>query len=171
MNKQKKIRKISNKQEKVATQDLGMKMMPASGATMFGGGDGRLAGKLRLECKFTDSDTYILHLSDLLKLRTQAIKGGLEYPIFQLEFKKDNKAKYAIVPKAGASETIFNFFEVPNITTYNKSIKIYSGDLYRMMSKSSPIMYITFDRIPILGKLEFAVYEWNDFMTKQEVES
>lgn len=165
MDKQKKIRKISNKQEKVATEELGMKMMPASGATTFGGGDGRLAGQLRLECKFTESDTYILHLSDLVKLRNQAIKGGLEYPIFQLEFKKANKAKYAIVPKVGPTPLVFNFFEVPVMTTYNKSIKLYSGDLLKMLGKSSPLMVIAFDRVPVLNKLEFAIYEWNDFMS------
>jgi len=158
MNQITRRRKLSNKQEQKATKELGLKMSPASGATMFGGGDGRLAGKIRLECKFTEADSYTLKLEDLLKLRKQAIKGGLEQPIFQLEFKGGAyKAKYAIVPDDQAGK-------LSGLCTDKKQITLHSDFLYR---NSKPIELI-FNEARAIGEnmgWSFKLYDWNDYLS------
>lgn len=160
MNIIKKRRKLSNKQEEKVAEELGGKVMPASGALAHSKSDVRVAGSMRIECKFTESDTYILKLADLVKIRNEAVKK-FEMPVFQIEFKGNNKAKYAIV--ARTNEDI-----VPMIT-FNKSLTLHSGDLFSMISKSSPVMGITFDRIPHSRKMDFVIYEWNDFLNKVKV--
>lgn len=80
-------KRISLQQEKRAAADLGGRTMAASGATRMGGGaDVRVMGKIRLECKFTEKDVYVLKESELAKLRKQATKA-LEYPVFQFAYR------------------------------------------------------------------------------------
>lgn len=98
MDRLKRQKKISNKQERKTAKQLGGKVMPASGATDFGKSDVRVAGKYRVECKYTEKDTYTLKFNDLIKLHKEATFGGLEHPIFQIEFKGNFKASYAIIP-------------------------------------------------------------------------
>lgn len=43
-------------------------------------------GKLRVECKTTSKHVYTLKLSDLLKIRDEALTQGLESWVFQIEF-------------------------------------------------------------------------------------
>lgn len=164
MDQIKRRRKLSNKQEQIATKELGLKMSPASGATMFGGGDGRLAGQIRLECKFTEADFYTLKLEELLKLRKQAIKGGLEQPIFQVEFKGNynHKAKYAIVPSEDYCD--------PGLIwerTNNKQIKLVAQDLYENLDPK----LIVFNQVLAIGEnpieWKFTIYEWNEYLRRQ----
>jgi len=171
MNEIKKLKKISSRQEQKAAKELGGKVMPASGALDFSKSDVRVPGELRLECKFTNADTYTLKLSDLIKIRNEAVRK-FEAPVFQVEFKGKNKGSYAIVPRDSIDleETPFDFFEIPVMTTYNKSITLYSGDLLSMVGKASPLIIIGFDRIPHAKKMEFAIYEWNDYIAKRRLD-
>ena len=138
-------------------------MSPASGATMFGGGDGRLAGKIRLECKFTESDFYILKLEDLLKLRKQAIKGGLERPIFQIEFKGNFKAKYAVVEDHTLEEMNLDTWK----STDKKQITLAAQELYTSLEPKK----ISFGKLQAIGeefnRHVFVIYEWNDFLRRE----
>ena len=141
--------------------------MPASGALDFSKSDVRVPGKFRIECKYTEADTYTLKLTELIKIRNEATRK-LEQPIFQVEFKGKNKGRYAIVPYTGPIPEVYNFFEAPCLTTYNMSLKLYSGDLLKCIGKSSPLMIVVFDRIPHAKKMEFAIYEWNDYIAKRQ---
>lgn len=80
------IRKTSRRQERRTAAEIGGRVQTNSGATRHGGADVRERGKTRVECKYTGKSTYILKLADLLKLRQQAIKGGLEMPVFKIGF-------------------------------------------------------------------------------------
>lgn len=74
--------------------------MAASGATRLGGGgDVRVLGKTRLECKFTEKDTYNLRFLELAKVRKQAIKA-LEKPVLQFSFRHTSGRlrSYAVIP-------------------------------------------------------------------------
>lgn len=88
----KRIRRTSRNQEKQVAKDLGGKVQVNSGAVRLGGGsDVRVQGKFRVECKFTNKESYTLKLLELEKLKKQA-NSTLEYPIFQFSL-KDNLGK------------------------------------------------------------------------------
>ncbi len=92
-------KRISLRQEKMAAADLGGRTQAASGASKFsGGGDVRVMGKTRVECKYTENDSYTLKFSELEKLRKQAIKA-LEYPVLQFAFRvpSGQLEQYAVI--------------------------------------------------------------------------
>ncbi len=171
MNEIRKRKKYSQRQEKKAAADLGARVEANSGATKFGGADARLVDKLRIECKFTEQATYTLQLDDLNKLRDQAIIGGLEYPVFQLEFKKQ-KLVLAIVP-------------------YEKhwDVKPFSGTSRRSMTLAAKYIKSLIalqenpgDAIEKIGFWEdgpididvkprqFLIFLWDDFLTKRAID-
>jgi hypothetical protein len=93
-------KRISLQQEKSAAADLGGRTTAGSGAAKFSGGaDVRVMGKTRLECKFTEKDTYTLRFVELQKVRKQAMKA-LEKPVLQFAFRNrtGRMAKYAVIP-------------------------------------------------------------------------
>lgn len=93
-------KRISLRQEKQAAADLGGRTTAASGAAKFsGGGDVRVMGKTRVECKYTENDSYTLKFDELEKLKKQAIKH-LEYPVFQFAFKEISGRfiRFAVIP-------------------------------------------------------------------------
>lgn len=93
-------KRISLQQEKRAAADLGGRTMAASGATRLGGGgDVRVIGSTRIECKFTEKDSYTLRYEELKKIRTQAMKV-LERPVFQFAFRhaSGRLRGYAVIP-------------------------------------------------------------------------
>lgn len=156
MKRIKRQKKLSKSQEKKAAADLGGTTVPASGALPTSKGDVRVVGKYTVECKYTEADSYTLKLMELLKIRMEATRQG-EDPIFQVEFKKNNKARYAIVP------TKLD----PTVTTYGKNIVLRSSDLFFGM-KNSPILVIRFDRVPMIGFYTVAIYEWNSFLEMEK---
>jgi hypothetical protein len=96
------VQKVSRKQERRAARDVGGDVQHNSGALpQGGGGDVRVLGKIRLECKYTQKDTYVLKLETLERLVIQARRGGLETPVLQVGF-RDTMGRienYAVVRK------------------------------------------------------------------------
>lgn len=93
-------KRISLQQEKRAAAELGGKTTAGSGAAKFsGGGDVRVMGKTRLECKVTEKTDYTLRYLELEKVRKQAIKH-LENPVLQFAFRHPTgrMTKYAVIP-------------------------------------------------------------------------
>ncbi len=93
-------KRISLQQEKQAASDIGGRTMAASGATRLGGGgDVRVLGHTRLECKFTEKSNYVLKYEELKKIRRQAMKV-LENPVFQFAFRHTTGRlrAYAVIP-------------------------------------------------------------------------
>lgn len=91
------IKKASLRQEKQTALDIGGRTTANSGASKFSGGADVRGGGLRVECKFTGKDVYVLKLRELEKLRKQALKG-LEVPVFQFAFKfRNTMEKYAVI--------------------------------------------------------------------------
>ena len=80
-------KRMSQRQEKLAAEAVGGRTTAGSGAAKFsGGGDVRVAGKLRIECKFTEKTVFPLELATMKKIQMEALKGGLEQPVLQLTF-------------------------------------------------------------------------------------
>lgn len=67
-------------------EDLGGRIQPASGALSGAKGDVRKVGEIRGEAKTTSKSFFVLKLAELLKIRLEAITGGLEDWVFQIEF-------------------------------------------------------------------------------------
>lgn len=76
----------SRLQEKRAARDLGGKVQKGSGSSAFAKGDVRAIGHVRGECKFTKKSTYVLKQDELLKIQMEALKGGFEDWVMQVEF-------------------------------------------------------------------------------------
>jgi hypothetical protein len=96
----KKVRKLSQKQERRIAQDVGGRVQPASGALPYAKGDVRKQGKLRIEAKSTYAKSFSITEALLNKIESHATFE--EIPTIVVDFldKHDNKVKrsVAIVP-------------------------------------------------------------------------
>jgi hypothetical protein len=154
-------RKISGRQEKRVAAELGGKTQANSGATRLGGGgDVRVPGDTRVECKYTTKDRYVLKSSDLKKLREQAIRGGLEEPVFQIAFRDrlgNMHERFAVTP---ISRSSMNLREP--ICVEKKSITIYLANL-RYWTSNSHSIYLTFE-----GGEYYEIRLWSDYLAERE---
>ena len=149
------IKKTSLRQERQTAADVGGRTQANSGAVRMGGGaDVRAPGTLRIECKFTEKDRYVLKLVELEKLRKQAIKT-LEFPVFQFAYSFHNSlTKYAVTP--------WNKATVPNLMDTHRwlglgSIIIRHDELKKTLS-SYKLLLVELD-----GKT-FQIQHWDDFI-------
>lgn len=76
----------SQRQEARAAASLGGRVQPGSGAMPFAKGDVRVVGQVRAECKTTSAQSYGLKLAEWRKIQSEAIQGGGEMPVMQIEF-------------------------------------------------------------------------------------
>jgi len=170
MNAIKERKKYSQRQERRAAKDLGAKVEANSGATRFGGADGRKVNELRIECKLTDSQAYTIKLEDLEKLRKTAIFGGLELPIFQIEFRKHG-LKYALIPLRD------DWFVGPSISTGKKSLKLQVNDIKGFTAlwkekSTDAIMRIGFWKENTLNpERQYLLFYCNDYLEKYNNEN
>ena len=79
----------SKLQERRTARDVGGRVQPASGATPFAKGDVRKMGDIRIECKTTSGQSYVLKKSDLVKIRREAA-SALEEWAFVIQFQKQS---------------------------------------------------------------------------------
>lgn len=81
----------SDRQEASVAKDLGGKVQAGSGAPDFSKGDVRVRDSnekigMRVECKTTSHKSYSLELATFRKIQAEAISGGMEIPVMQIEF-------------------------------------------------------------------------------------
>lgn len=157
-------KKISLQQERITAEELGGRTMAASGATRLGGGgDVRVQGKIRVECKFTEKDRYTLWYSDLRKLQKQAVKT-LEYPVLQFAFRHPNGhlVKYAVVPWNKEEK------EVTNDWFGSAASVILSEDQLETALANGRIRYTFYCEIPqaFLNRV-FEIMRWDDYVERE----
>lgn len=92
---QRRTRKRSLAQETRTAKDSGGQRQPGSGSLDGAKSDVRVAGRFRIENKYTDKRQYTLKLDTLEKVSAEA--GLNEVPVLQLDFRTSNR-KYVIVP-------------------------------------------------------------------------
>jgi hypothetical protein len=80
----KRRRAAVTRQEHTRSTELGGRRQTGSGAVRSLKGDGRVAGKYRIEFKSTVAASFTVKLSDLTKIRSECT--GLEAPLFEIEF-------------------------------------------------------------------------------------
>lgn len=80
--------KRSRLQEKRLAADIDGRVQKGSGAgpSLSQKGDARKVGEIRAEAKTTKAKSYSLKLADWRKVQAQAIQGGLEEPVMQIQF-------------------------------------------------------------------------------------
>ena len=95
------IKRLSKKQERRIAEGVGGKAQTGSGSRPGYKGDGRVAGRFRIENKLTFKDSYRVTLADLHKIRSEC--DGFETPVFEVEFlSKDThmlKEAWVLVPQ------------------------------------------------------------------------
>lgn len=157
----KRQKKMSLRQERSVAKDLGGRLVAGSGAgPTSGGGDVRKRFEIRAECKVTEKDFFVVQYSDLHKIQQQAIKGGLEQPVLQVQFAvpRTTAVKYAIEPGIYRDEMMAPY-------RGRKRIKIKLSDLQRELLHH-PAVGLEFE---VQGTLFYwKIRPWTDFMKELE---
>lgn len=154
-------------------EDIGGRVQPGSGAPKFYKSDVRKMGQFRGECKTTSKLTYTLQLKDLEKLQTEALQGGFEMPVLQVEFRNGGVGKrYAVIDYARFTMMIpsYNkFLIIIPLEVEGKTAKLSLTELIRIqaMTNGDPAniwaMHVCF-----MGTKRFAVTGWETFMELYE---
>lgn len=158
-------KRLSNKQEKRTAQDINGRVQANSGATRMGGGGDVRGSGMRLECKYTEKDTFSLKHSELEKLRKQANKT-LEEPVFQFGFKNPYEMQmYAVIPwnrvvdgSGGIADEIYD------LDTAARSVSIGKG-FARARAAEGARIRVTF-REGAFGR-QYEVMTWSDFLEER----
>ena len=159
----KRQKRISKTQEMHAAIDLRGRLEAASGAAKFGGGDVRVQGKTRLECKVTEKGEYSVKLADLEKVQKQAARS-LEAPVLQFAFRDrlGKMDKYAVIPFVMGDDEVR-----PQVTT-NKSITLHQDQIrYILLVEQKRL------RLEFRGKAyekRYEVLSWNQYLELQKGE-
>jgi hypothetical protein len=165
-------------QERRVAKDVGGRVQPGSGAPDFCKGDVRVTGELRIECKTTSKSSYSLKFADLDKISLEALEGGMEDWVMQVEFQKSagSSKKFAVLPYS-------TFVEIANvalpgyqhITTFlhteNKSIKLYVDDLYSALGKAlaQPGYNVWMVKLTH-GVKAYALVDWDSYIYARELQ-
>lgn len=159
-------KRLSLRQEKHAAQDVGGHTTAGSGAAKTsGGGDVRVAGKLRIECKYTEKDFFVLELAVMKKIQMEALRGGMEQPVLQLTF----------VAKHTGAETSFAIRpHIPHATetevlaeTDRKRVRLHKDEMLKLIL-SDHETHIIFKKDG--RKHVFDVLLWHAFLKTLEEE-
>ncbi len=128
-------KRLSKQQEEKTAAELGGRTQANSGATrMGGGGDVRIQGKYRIECKFTEGPRYTLKLSDLEKLKKQA-NAVAEVPIFQFQFRSKGRSWGQAYAVQFGSNDIPAWLPFKSFETYAKQVVLSELDLARVFAE------------------------------------
>ena len=166
--------KNSRKQEAQAAEDIGGRVQTNSGALRLGGGgDVRLRGKVRIECKLTEKEYYTLKLKELLKLKKQSIET-LEYPVFQFAFKRNTGAlqKLAVVPCPRARPVSSTKGELEILQPTSGQITIKRSDLEETLNLRKYIELHFYEIIKKDGGMvlrvlrPFEIITWDTFLER-----
>lgn len=159
-------KRISKMQEKKAAADVGGQTQANSGATRLGGGgDVRVAGDTRIECKYTESCSFTLRLGELMKLRKEAI-SALEQPVFQFQFRSPMGGAYATYAVIPSSEVV-GF--VPDKITTSRQMNFHEMDLNQFFwVDKHPIMYVAFHDKKTQATSRFYIMMWDTYLKKRE---
>lgn len=157
------IKKASLRQERQTAADIGGRTTANSGAARFSGGaDVRAPGTMRVECKFTEKDTYSLKLKELEKLRKQALKS-LEVPVFQFAFKfRNTMEKYAVIRCTEPYPKNCMWIEAESTTLKRDwlAVRLNEGPFFITLGATKA-------GEPDSGKV-FQILRWDDFMQQFE---
>jgi len=137
-------------------------------------------GRLRVEAKFTEKGTYSLKLADWLKIKDEAIKGGLETPAMQIEFIPPGAAgtyKLAVMSYQlfrhwhgfSQEKTLFEaeFFCTGKQFTIDW-VDARSHFVSSIGRAGHGVWRVVFDRGPNEQKVSLALIEWDLFTTLHE---
>jgi hypothetical protein len=151
----KRQRKMSQRQERHVAEALGGRTVSNSGAEKHsGGGDVRLRSDLRAECKTTEKTYYVLKHADLVKIRKQAIFGGMETPIFHIRFSPPRAIvqEFVITPGSGA----------PFLSTDRKRMKLELDGITLALLSNPDGVTLDFD-----GD-KWVLCSWSTYLAKRE---
>lgn len=157
-------KRISRMQEKRVAAALGGKTQANSGATRLGGGgDVRVIGETRVECKFTEASSFSLKLTELKKLQKEAI-SALEEPVFNFEFRTTHGhvyQSYAVVRGYGPGDT--------HKTTPSKRMNLHETDLGNwFLRDAKPLMRVCFFDRQKQAHYTYDIIPWDLYVQKRE---
>jgi hypothetical protein len=155
-------KRISKRQEKYMAEDLGGCTMPGSGAMPNAKSDVRVRGEIRGEAKFTNKSHYTLKLQVLEKIQKEALEGGLEDPVLQLEYMRKGRteASFAIWPLEPNHSDREDLLRT-RLTTTAKSM-ILGLDRLELHVTQCTRIYICFDNKHV--SKWYAVANWKDYL-------
>lgn len=154
-------KRISKRQETRVAAAVGGRTQAGSGAApSSGGGDVRVLGHTRIECKYTEKDYYTLKLADLKKLKTQATRA-LEQPVFQIHFVV---AKTSLCYEIAILQATAGDREVINFITHSE------GKSIRLRRDILEVALFRFQRRALLHWTAddswYVIVPWSDFLER-----
>jgi hypothetical protein len=174
--------KRSQLQEKRIAADLGGRTQPGSGSFWGAKSDVRKQGQIRCEAKYTAKKKYTLKLADLLKIKDEAIRGGLETPVMQVEFVAGSSAfswKYAIIEyhyfrHIYAFSNAYRTLRIPSELSTGKSLTLSVESMLKSAHEAAAagvdwaLELAWFPRDVGGAKARFVLLDWNWFVTLHE---
>jgi len=162
----------SKLQEKRAARDMGGSVQKGSGSSAFAKGDFRKVGDIRGECKHTSKSVYVLKESDLRKIQKEALQGGHEDWVMQVEFlgAVGHSRKFAIIDCAMVAEM---WITRPSSYTSSFSDFVYTASKsYRIrvneMSHKDGLHFtqLTFveEAKPLTASKSYAIIPWQAYL-------
>ncbi len=157
-------------QERRAAEELGGRVQPGSGAPEFYKSDVRVAGEVRVECKTTSKRAFVLKLKELDKIRDEALRGGLEVPVLQVEFRASNSGRrFAVLDYAwfyqmeSRCNPVRHLLVTP-VNVLSQSVPLNLDGLIRLQAAASEAKYHWVLKVVFGGTRMFAVINWEDFL-------
>jgi hypothetical protein len=167
----------SKLQEKRIAGDIGGRVQAGSGTSWRAKSDVRKMGDLRVEAKFTSKIEYKLKLDDWVKIWEEAVGGGLETPVMQIEY---TGAKYKLAVMDYRLFRHWHGFAVTKTIIQNEywtDAKSFGLDCYAAQAffqgatgqSGNGVMQLCFDKGP-QDKTYLAIIEWPLFTSLHEAQ-
>lgn len=152
-------KRLSKQQEASIAHQVSGRTQANSGATRLGGGGDVRGNGLRIECKYTENQTYNLSYKDLEKVRKQAIKT-LEWPVFLFGFRdaRGSLETYCVIQWRTDVKEGKPF----DIDTDSQRISLYKDFLRVALVSEGQRLRLTFRRNAVGWQYE--VIRWADFL-------
>ena len=162
----------SKLQEKRAARDMGGSVQKGSGSSAFAKGDFRKVGDIRGECKHTSKLVYVLKEVDLKKIQKEALQGGHEDWVMQVEFlgAVGHSKKFAIIDCAVVTEmwitrpSDYTYLNSDFVYTASKSYRLNVDEMNR--GNGLHITQLTFveESKPLTAAKTYAIIPWQAYL-------
>jgi hypothetical protein len=164
----------SKLQEDRIAVEIGGRAQVGSGSAWNAKSDVRKMGDLRVEAKFTAGLSYKLKLDDLLKIRDEAIKGGLETPVMQIEFVHGGHNSYKLAAMdfktfhhwhAFSQDVPLRLIECSAVAKHFTMVKDEEKAFFNQATAEGMhgVYHVVFEHCE--WKRSFAILEWDLFTT------
>lgn len=169
----------SRLQERRIANEVGGRVQAGSGSSWRAKSDVRAIHNLRVEAKHTTKRTFPLKLKDIIKIRDEALIGGLEPWAMQVEFVESASmsTKVAVISRHHFGSLATDWFGIRDSTTRGQ-FPLHRSEIMTHKHVASTVkygypwmMHLTFQRLPKASDFEVAICDWDWFVERHKERS